>query len=67
MTKLTGKGGPGRGQGRHPSEIKRTVIKAYPTPEQKEQLEKLADTAGMSMSEYLIKCGLTGIMIDVAE
>lgn len=57
-------GGKRPGAGRKPAGIRRTVVKAYPTPEQKEKLERLAALAGHSMSEYLIECGLTGIIID---
>jgi hypothetical protein len=60
-------GGKRPGAGRPVSQIKRTVIKAYPTPEQKEKLELYANRAGMSMSEYLIECGLTGIIIESSD
>lgn len=55
-------GGKRAGAGRKPTSVKRIPIKAYPTPNEKSELERLASLAGMSLSEYLIECGLAGII-----
>ena len=54
--KLTGRGGPGRGQGRKPAAVQRLAVKAYPTPTEKAEIEAQAKASGLSVSEYLLCC-----------
>ena len=47
-------------KGRPTSEIKKTSINVRVTDEERQELKRLANENNLSLSEYIIKCGLEG-------
>ncbi len=55
LTKKTGRGGAGRGQGRHVKEIKRDkVLSVRLTEQEKEKFCKAVKKAGLSQADFIV-------------